>query len=153
MYAFVDRRIIDLDLGSRILIGSMRQWVVAMRARRCAVDAIAGTFAKWGAMRGLQPFLRMMATLNRHGLENFEFGPPSCMHVSEHEAIVVQLVVALHSQRAEAVRHTLALILEEDAIGPMLIALTRLDEAFVSAGLFPVPPDSAGGPRSALGPV
>lgn len=95
MYEFVDRPVTSLDHGGRFLVWSMRSWVKAMGERSCPAGAIAPAFGQWRMLSGLQPFLRIMALFNRHGLENFQFCALPCNHVSEHEAIIVSLICNL----------------------------------------------------------
>jgi len=137
VYDFIDRPITDLNHGGRVLIWSMRSWVKAMGERTCPASVVASAFARWNMLPGLQPFLRAMALFNRHGLENFQFCPLQCNHVSEHEAIIVSLLRALREERPEAVRTTLALLVEEEALGDLIVSLTRLGETMVAAGVFP----------------
>ncbi|MFX4462405.1 hypothetical protein ABTA61_19395, partial [Acinetobacter baumannii] len=90
--------------------------------RSCPAGVIAGAFRKWNMLPGLQPFLRMMAQFNRHGLENFQFCALRCNHVSEHEAIIVSLVCALRDSRPDAVQKTLAFLVDEKSIGDLIAA-------------------------------
>jgi hypothetical protein len=140
MYDFVDRRVTDLDHGGRFLIWSMRRWTGAMSEQRCPGGAIGGAFARWRMIAGLQPFLRMMALLNRHGLETFRFCPLGCNRVAEHEAIVLSLVRGLHDAPGQALRDTLALLVEDDAIGDILAALSAFGCAMDQAAIFPARP-------------
>lgn len=128
MYDFVDRPVTSLDHGSRFLVWSMRSWVLAMADRQCPGGKIAGPFARWGMLPGLHPFLRMMALFNRHGLANFEFCALACNHVSEHEAIILQLVNP--GGRAGTERYdTLTLLVEEECLGDLIVAIAGLSSA------------------------
>lgn len=128
MYEFVDRPVNGLDHGNRFLIWSMRSWVGAMADRECPGGKIAGAFGRWEMLQGLHPFLRMMAVFNRHGLANFEFCALPCNHISEHEAIILQLVrSATRPDNDFPVR--LALLVEEDAIGELITAIAGLAAA------------------------
>jgi hypothetical protein len=140
MYQFIDRPVTSLDPGGRFLVWAMRSWVTAMAARTCPANALAGAFAKGKMIWGLQPFLRMMAQFNRHGLENFQFCALPCNHVSEHEAIIVSLVCALRDERPERVTDTLARLVEEECIGDQLTAICALARSLDAAGLYPAPP-------------
>ena len=104
MYAFVDRPVSDLEPASQLLVWAMRNWVEAIGQKHCPGLVIGTTFARRNMIAGLQPFLRMMAVLNRGGLENFEFCRLACNHVSEHEAILLQLVDEARGNVAEAAR-------------------------------------------------
>jgi hypothetical protein len=137
MYEFIDRPVTSLDHGGRFLIWATRNWVKAVNDRVCPASVIAGAFRKWDMLSGLQPFLRMMAVFNRHGLENFQFCALACNHVSEHEAIIISLIVSLRDGRPEAVRKTIGLLVDEDGIGDLISALSTLGRAMDAAGIYP----------------
>jgi hypothetical protein len=137
MYEFVDRPVTSLDHGGRFLVWSMRSWVKAMGERTCPAGAIAPAFAQWRMLSGLQPFLRVMALFNRHGLENFQFCALPCNHVSEHEAIIVSLLCNLHEDRPALVHDTLTLLVEEEAIADLLASLSHLGKAMDAAAITP----------------
>lgn len=137
MYEFVDRPVTSLDHGGRFLVWSMRSWVKAMGERTCPAGAIAPAFGQWQMLSGLQPFLRAMALFNRHGLENFQFCALPCNHISEHEAIIVSLVCNLHEGHSGLVHDTLTLLVEEEAIGELLGALSHLEKAMGAAAISP----------------
>jgi hypothetical protein len=137
MYEFVDRPVTSLDHGGRFLVWSMRSWVKAMGERTCPAGAIAPAFGQWRMLSGLQPFLRVMAMLNRHGLENFQFCGLPCNHISEHEAIIVSLLCNLREDRSALVHDTLTLLVEEEAIGDLLTSLSHLGKAMEAATISP----------------
>jgi hypothetical protein len=143
MYDFLDRPVTSRDHGGRFLVWSMRSWVKAMGERQCPAGVVAGAFARWNMIAALQPFLRMMALFNRSGLETFQFCALTCNHVSEHEAIILSLVCALGDARPDALRDTLALLIEEDSIGDVLAALATLGRVMDEATIFPARPVSA----------
>jgi hypothetical protein len=138
MYELIDRPVTDLDKGGRFLIWSMRSWVAATGARSCSVEALAPAFSKWRMLSGLQPFLRVMALLNRHGLDNFMFCALPCNHVSEHEAIIVSLL-ANCEHGPTVVQGTLDLLVEEEAVGATMVSLSQLHRAMEAAGIRPSP--------------
>lgn len=135
MYAFIDRPVNDLDLGGRLLIWAMRSWVLSMAQKTCPGAVIGKAFLGRNMIAGLQPFLRMMALFNRGGLENFEFCRLACNRVSEHEAILLQLVSEVRDNQAMNVRNTLSLLVEDEFISDLLDALSALGAALDRAGL------------------
>lgn len=143
MYDFLDRPVTALDRGGRLLVWSMRSWVKAMGDRQCPGSVLGGAFAGHGVIAGLQPFLRMMALFNRSGLENFQFCTLACNHVSEHEAIILSLVCGLDDLRPQALGDTLALLVEEDSIGDVIVALSALGRIMGEAAIFPARPLTA----------
>lgn len=143
MYDFLDRPVTSLDHGGRFMVWSMRSWVKAMGDRQCPGSALGSAFARWNMIAGLQPFLRMMTQFNRNGLENFQFCALACNHVSEHEALILSLICSLRDSRPDALRDTLALLVEEDSIGDLIGALSALGRMMDEAAIFPARPVTA----------
>lgn len=137
MYEFLDRPVTILNPGARFLVWSMRNWVKAVGKRACPVSAIAPAFGRWNVISGLQPFLRIMALLNRHGLETFHFCAPQCNHVSEHEALLLSLICEVREPRPQAIRDTLAMLIEEEKVADTFVALSELAQALAKGGAFP----------------
>jgi hypothetical protein len=138
MYEFVDRPVLSLHHGGRFLVWSMRSWVKAMGDKTCPAGSIAPAFAQWRMLPGLQPFLRVMTLFNRKALEDFQFCALPCNHISEHEAIIISLLCGLRDSPPGTVRDTLALLIEEEAIGDCLASLTALGKAMETAAIYPV---------------
>lgn len=137
MYDYLDRPVTSLDHGGRLLVWSTRSWVKAVCERQCPASAIARAFSKCNMVHGLQAFLRMMALFSRHGLENFQFCALQCNHVSEHEAIIIALVSASGDNGRIPVRGTLDLLVEEEAVGDLIVSISSLGRAMALAGIFP----------------
>ncbi|MET1755427.1 hypothetical protein ABVV53_08135 [Novosphingobium sp. RD2P27] len=137
MYQFVDRPLESLDCGCRFLVWSMRAWVTSMGQHTCPAQALAPAFARWRMIGGLQAFHRTMLLFNRDALETFGFAPLACSRVSEHEAIILSLLMALRDNGAGTARDTLELILQEDAVGDLLDSLSKVGAALAVAGIFP----------------
>lgn len=129
MYEFVDRPVAQLGRGGQLMVWAMRSWVAAIGDRQCPGGRIAGGFAAWGMLPGLHPFLRMMALFNRHGLANLEFCSPRCPRVSEHEAIILQLVSSAQAGTGSGAVAILVLLAEEDYIGDLALAVGQLARA------------------------
>ncbi|WP_067734132.1 hypothetical protein [Novosphingobium naphthalenivorans] len=137
MYQYVDRPLTTLDEGSRFLVWSMRAWVAAVGHKRCPARMLAPAFAKWRMIGGLQAFHRTMLLFNRDALETFAFCSLSCPHVSEHEAVILELVTSLRDRGPLATRKTLDLLIAEESVGDMLETLSRLGAVMAIAGIFP----------------
>lgn len=137
MYKYVDRPLSTLDEGCRFLVASMRGWVTAISKRNCPAQMLAPAFARWRLIGALQPFHRLMLILNREALDTLLFCPVGCNHVSEHEAILLELVTSLRERGAGETRQTLELVVAEDAVGDLLDTLTRIGAAMAIAGIFP----------------
>lgn len=148
MYQFIDRPLDSLDDGCRFLVWSMRAWVTAIGHQRCPAQLLAPAFARWRMIGGLQTFHRAMTLLNRDALQTFRFCALACPHVSEHEAVLLELVTSLRDRGAPATRETLEMLVVEDSVGDMLETLSRLGASLAVAGLFPqVPAPSEPRPR------
>jgi len=137
MYQFVDRDLDTLDPGCRFLVWSMRAWVTSMGQRTCPTHALAPAFAKWRMIGGLQSFHRTMLMFNRDALETFGFRPLACRTVSEHEALILGLVVAMRDHGPASARDTLQLMVQEEAVGDLLGTLSTLSATLLRAGIFP----------------
>lgn len=137
MYQYVDRPLSTLDDGARFLVWSMRAWVTAIGRKRCPARMLAPAFAKWRMIGGLQAFHRTMLLFNRDALETFAFCSLSCPHVSEHEAVILELVTSLRDRGPVATRETLDLLIAEESVGDMLETLSRLGAVMAIAGIFP----------------
>jgi len=137
MYQFVDRDLDDLDTGCRFLVWSMRAWVTSMGQRNCPAHILAPAFARWRMIGGLQAFHRTMLLFNRDALETFGFCPLACRAVSEHEALILGLVVALRAGNPAVARDTLAMMVQEESVGDLLQTLSTLGAALAIAGIFP----------------
>jgi len=137
MYQFVDRDLDDLDTGCRFLVWSMRAWVTSMGQRNCPAHILAPAFARWRMIGGLQAFHRTMLLFNRDALETFGFCPLACRAVSEHEALILGLVVALRAGNPAVARDTLAMMVQEESVGDLLQTLSTHGAALAIAGIFP----------------
>ncbi|MFC3213790.1 MULTISPECIES: hypothetical protein [Novosphingobium] len=140
MYQYVDRPLTSLDEGCRFLVWSMRAWVTAIAQRRCPAHVLAPAFARWRMIGGLQPFNRVMVLLNRDALETLAFCPMGCSHVSEHEAVILELVTSLRDRGPLPTRETLNLLVAEESVGDVLDTLSRIGAALAIAGIFPGEP-------------
>lgn len=143
MYQYVDRPLSSLDDGCRFLVWGMRAWVTAIGHQRCPAQMLAPAFAKWRMIGGLQPFHRAMVLFNRDALETFAFCPMACDHVSEHEAVILELVTSLRDRGPTQTRDTLELLVCDDSVGDLLETLSRIGAALAIAGIFPGVPVAA----------
>jgi hypothetical protein len=137
MYQFVDRSLDDIDDGARFLVWSMRAWVTSMSQRNCPAHMLAPAFAKWRMIGGLQAFNRTMLLFNRDALEKLGFASLACKRVSEHEALILGLVVSMRDQGPRATRETLELMVQEEGVGDLLGTISTLSATLIVAGLFP----------------
>jgi hypothetical protein len=141
MYEYLDRRVTSLDKGGQFLIWSMRSWVRALSERQCPGARLGPAFAKWSVLTALPQFHAFMAILNRDGLETFCFCQLTCQQVSEHEAILLSLFRRSPCEERQPIRDTIALLVDEDAVEPLLDALTQASITLAKAELLPVSPE------------
>lgn len=137
MYQFVDRDLDSVDEGTRFLVWSMRAWVTSVGQRNCPAQALASAFARWRMIGGLQAFHRGMLLFNRDALETLGFAPLACSRISEHEALIISLIVSMRDEGAKATRETLELMVQEEAVGDLLSTISTLSATMMVAGLFP----------------
>jgi hypothetical protein len=137
MYQFVDRDLEGVDEGTRFLVWSMRAWVTSMGQRNCPAHALAPAFARWRMIGGLQAFHRTMLLFNRDALETFGFAPLACSRISEHEALILGLVVSMRDKGPKAARETIELMVQEEAVGDLLGTISTLSATLMVAGMFP----------------
>jgi hypothetical protein len=57
--------------------------------------------------------------------------------VSEHEALILGLVVSMRDQGPRATRETLELMVQEEGVGDLLGTISTLSATLIVAGLFP----------------
>jgi len=147
MYDYVDRPVRELDRHACLLVWSMRAWVTARASRQCPGGVLAGPFARSGNLFALQPFLRLMGTLDRHAMAPMAFHPLACPRVSEQEAILLGLVKAMSTAPATEVRDAVGLLVDDAAVGDALVALDGLASA-IGLSVGPLP-DAGAGPGDA----
>ncbi|MFD2135539.1 hypothetical protein ACFSLT_10545 [Novosphingobium resinovorum] len=81
-----------------------------------------------------------MVLLNRDALDTLAFCPMGCSHVSEHEAVILELITSLRDRGPTATRETLDLVVTEESVGDMLETLSKIGAALAIAGIFPGEP-------------
>ncbi len=137
MYAFLDRRLDDLDDGARFLVWAMRRWVSAMGERQCPAATVAPAFATRGMIAALPRFHKMMAILNRDGLETFAFAPLTCPCVSESEAILLGMFREAKFGRPKSFNALLAALVIDDAVAPLFDESSALSAMLAQRSLIP----------------
>jgi hypothetical protein len=143
MYEFVDRPVTCLDKGGRFLIWSIRSWTLVVRSQKCPGPTLAPAFAQWRMIGGLQPFLRLMVTLDRDALQPMRFCSLRCNRIAEDEAVLLALFAALARGETDGACRTLALLVGEDGVGDALGAVGGVATAMAVADIIPRSPDRA----------
>lgn len=138
MYAFVDQPVARLTHGSRFTLWAMRAWIHAMEKRRCPPAALAPAFAKMEVLPAIPDLQIVMVLMNRDALDQRNFGAIDCGNIHEDEALMLGLWRDVAIGAAEHARATLALLVAEEAIEPILRAMTEMTAKLTAAELSPI---------------
>lgn len=122
MYDLIDRPVMQLASGGRFLIWAMRGWIQCATRGTCPPGALAPAFARHHVLPALPHFHLMLAELNHRAIRRIAFSPLACNCVGGDEAVLLQICRDTMTNAPRA-RATLALLLEEDAVGPVFTAL------------------------------
>jgi hypothetical protein len=123
MYLFLDRAIADLEPGNRVLLWSMRSWVVAMATGRCPCATLGGAFARWRIQDLLRDFTMAMALLNAQGQGSMRFRAPESGHVGDDEAMLLAMFHAAAVGDGAMLQRFAAQLVQPQAEGPLLTAV------------------------------
>ena len=141
MYDFVDRPVGQLLPGGRLLLWAMRRWILAASQKTCPPGALAPAFAHRGVLPALPHVHALLAELNRQARRSISLSPLAHHLIGDDEAVLLQLCrdADLDPPRARA---TLALLLDEEAVGAafsaLLSAVSRLrDGALGEVAMMP----------------
>lgn len=137
MYDFIDRDIASLDRGAQFLLWSMRTWVQAAEARSCLGPKLAPSFARWQVLGALPHFHGVMGHLARDALTTMAFAPHCCRRVCEDEAMLLALFRSAETDDPEIVAATLAMLVTEANVAPVLASLTALMRPLAALDLVP----------------
>lgn len=136
MYDLIDQPIGRLCQGSGILLWAMRGWTRALKRRQCPLSTIAPTFCHMRVLPALQDFHAVMGLWNRNGLIKIAIASINTPVVSEDEAMLLALWRHAATGRFGALRETLNLLLEEEAVasveGAMIEAVAKLAQADIA---------------------
>jgi hypothetical protein len=122
MYDLIDRPVMRLAPGGRFLIWTMRGWIQSATRGHCPPGALAPAFARHGVLPALPHLHMMLAELNRRATRKIAFSPLACQFIGDDEAVLLQVCRDVVEAPPRA-RATLALLLEEEAVGPAFTAL------------------------------
>lgn len=137
MYAFVDQSVSRLSHGSRFILWAMRAWIHAMSRKNCPPAALASAFSKMLVLPSLPDLQIVMVFLNRDALDKRVFSPIDCTHISEDEAVILALWRNVATGDLENVRGTLAMMVENQAIAPILQGMEAMVAKLAAAELSP----------------
>ena len=143
MYAFVDRPVESLSNAGRFLLWAMRGWVAAAERGQCPPQSLHRGFVAVAAARALPDFHIAMALLAGDAVRTMLLAPMPCLQISEDEAILLGLWRDISLGGDENARATLALLAEEDSVGPIAQAMGAAIGRLVAAG-FDMPALAAG---------
>lgn len=134
MYAFVDRPVESLCNGGRFLLWAMRAWVSAAERGQCPPQMLYRGFNAVEALGSLPDFHIAMALLAGDSVETLALAPMPCLQISEDEAILLGLWGDFSLESAANAHATLALLAEEDGVGPIARAMGATVDRLVAAG-------------------
>ena len=137
MYDFLDRPVGSLNVGGRVLVWSMRQWVRSAEAGRCACSDVGPAFHHWGLLAGLSHFQLMMVTLARNAREKMTFCDPDCGCIGDSEALLLEMFCTLRERGEPVFRETAELVVHDRAVTPLFTAVSALGRALDSREIYP----------------
>lgn len=134
MYDLIDRPVDNLCEDGAFLLWATRTWSHAMSAKVCPPLALSSGFAAFGALPALSHFHTAMALLSRDALEKIRIAPMDCQRIAEDEAILLGLWRDLAVGDIARLRATLALLVDEEVIDPLVKAMTAAAAMLVASG-------------------
>lgn len=137
MYHFVDQPVERLCNGGRFLLWAMRGWSHAKSQSVCPPVALAKGFAGVDALSALPDFNMVLALLNRDALEHLKISRMRCPRIGEDEAILSELWRNAALGRTDRVQATLALLVEDQSVAVLSLAITATVARLAAAGLDP----------------
>lgn len=137
MYAFIDQPVDRLGRGSGFILWAMRVWTHATARRNCAPATLAPAFAKMGSLAALGDFHVAMALLNASALEEIGFAPMAHRRIAEGEAIMLALWLDVAGAYMAAARETLALMVDDGAVDPIVAAMELVVTKLETMDLLP----------------
>ncbi|WP_454883780.1 hypothetical protein [Sphingomonas oryzagri] len=122
MYDLIDRPVMQLAPGGRFMIWAIRGWIQSATRGTCPPGALAPAFARHGVLPALPHLHMMLVAFNRRATRQIAFSPLACNHIGDDEAVLLQLCrdAIGDPPRAHA---TLALLLEQESVGPAFSSL------------------------------
>lgn len=134
MYVFIDRPVEDLNNAGRFVLWATRGWAHAVERGTCPPVALSGAFGRLGILPALPDFHIAMALINRDARARFAVAPMNCVHIVEHEAVLMTLWRDMSLGQFDHMKATLALIVEETSVSPISRAMTVAAAKIVAAG-------------------
>ncbi|PEQ13789.1 hypothetical protein B2G71_05610 [Novosphingobium sp. PC22D] len=137
MYDFIEQPVANLDRSGRFLVWATRGWARAIAARRCPPRVLMRGFNAHGLMDMLPHFHLAMVLLNLEGRDKLAVAPLEHRDIVEHEAVLLALWRDVAFGREARVRATLALLVNEEAVTPLLRALNSCSAEMTHGGFEP----------------
>lgn len=126
MYRYLDRAVGQLDPGERLLVWSMRNWVLARSRGRCPCTALGPAFLTWGIGELLSDFNTTMLVLNGESQASLCFGAVCCREVSDDEARLLTLFDAARNGNEPMVRRLADQLVQPQAVWHLATAVERV---------------------------
>lgn len=137
MYQFVDRPLDSVGNLTRFLVWAMRDWTKAVEQKTCPPAALNKGFAGIGALPALPDLHMAMVLLNRHSLSQLGMGAMGCPHIVEDEAVLLSLWQGYAQDQRDSAVKTLALLVKNEAVGPLGEAMNAATAKLIAAGFDP----------------
>ncbi len=134
MYAFVDQPVASLCNSGRFLLWAMRGWNHAAGRATCPPLLLRQGFARTGALPALEDFHNAMALLERDAREPLDFAPVGEASIREDEAVLISLWRGLTVDGLDTVCATLALLVDEEGVAPLLFAMSQASARLAAVG-------------------
>lgn len=134
MYEIIDRPVEVLFNAGRFLLWAMGGWTQAVERGTCLPLALGRGSAGVGAVTMLPDFHIPMALLNQNGRARIVLAPMAWCRILEDETILLGVWRDLALGRIDKVQGTLALLVSEDAVGPVSQAMTLASAKLMTAG-------------------
>jgi hypothetical protein len=140
MYDFLDRPVSSLNVGGRVLVWSMRQWVRSAATGRCPCSDVGPAFHHWGLLAGLSHFQLLMITLARNSREKMTFCDPDCGCIGESEALLLEMFCTMRERGDAAFRQTAEFVVHRPAVTPLVTAVAALGRTLDGREIYPERP-------------
>lgn len=102
MLAYLDRLPLDLPLGPRLGLMSVRLWARRMKEGLCPLGVLRPLYDRFEARGALWPAHNFLYWLTAHVARPIDLGCPCCGRVSEDEALILAAMFAEDDAPARA---------------------------------------------------
>lgn len=134
MYVFVDRPVDKLNNAGRFVLWATRGWAHAVEQGTCPPLVLSRAFERLGVLPALPDFHIAMILINKDGRTRIAVAPMNCLHIVEHEAVLMTLWRDMSLGQFDHMKATLALLVEETSVSPISRAMMMATAKIIAAG-------------------